>query len=110
MNQVSVEKNTYRFLPKSHPLHGLCAREETAVDCIHDRLCSDDFSAEKSPVQPLDGILTALDTVEFEVDVALRVRIYSNVNDVTIFLLTLSADVILQILDPGVSFLTVEIR
>jgi hypothetical protein len=64
-------------------------------------------SAEESTVQPLDGVFAALDPIEFEVDVALGVRIYSNVNDVTILFFALSADVILQLLDPGLSFFSV---
>jgi hypothetical protein len=64
-------------------------------------------SAEESTVQPLDRIFAALDSIEFEVDVALSVRIYSNVNDVTILFFALSADIILQLLDPGLSFFSV---
>ena len=75
-------------------LHRLGPREEAAVDGINDRLCGNDPSAEKSTVKSLDSVLAALNPIEFEVDVALGIRIYSNVNNVTVFIFAFSADVV----------------
>ena len=49
--------------------------EKGAVDGIDDGLGANLSSTEKPAVETFDRILAALDTVELEVDVALRVRI-----------------------------------
>lgn len=51
------------------------AGEKTAVDCIDNRLSGDLMASEETAIQTLDGVLAALDSVKFEVNVALRVRI-----------------------------------
>ena len=51
------------------------AREQTAVDGIHNRCGADHPSAEVAAIEALDGVLATLDLVELEVDVALRVGI-----------------------------------
>lgn len=56
-------------------LNCFCAGEQTAVNCVDDRLSGDLSTAKESTVEALDGILAALDSVELEVDVALRVGI-----------------------------------
>jgi hypothetical protein len=56
-------------------LDGLGAREETAVNGINHGLGGDLPAAEEAAVQTLDGIFAALDAVELQVDVALRVGI-----------------------------------
>lgn len=87
-------------------LKGLGSRKEAAIDSIHDRLRTNLFTAEESTVEAFDGIFAALDSVKLEVDVALRIGINCNVNDVTIFFFALSADVILQLLNPGITLFT----
>mgnify|MGYP001658022653 CR=1 FL=1 len=56
-------------------LDGLGAREETAVDGIHDRLGGNLLAAKETAVEALDRVLAALDTIELEVDIALGVGI-----------------------------------
>jgi hypothetical protein len=56
-------------------LDRLGAREQTAVDRIHNRRSADHPSAKVPAVQTLDSVLTALDLVELEVNVALGVGI-----------------------------------
>ena len=90
-------------------LHGLGPREEAAVDSIDDRLRGNNSSAEESTVKSFDGVLAALNSVELKVDVALRVRIYSNVNNVTVFVFALSADIVFKFLNPVVTLLPIKI-
>ena len=56
-------------------LYSLGAREQTAVDCIHNRCGADHASTKVSAVESLDGVLAPLNLVELEVDVALRVGV-----------------------------------
>ena len=56
-------------------LDRLGAREQTAVDRVHNRSSSDHPPIKIAAVEPLDGVLSALDLVELEVDVALRVGV-----------------------------------
>lgn len=79
-------------------------REETAVDSIHNRLSADLPTTEESPVEALDGVLTSLYTIKLEVDVTLSVRIKGNVDNMTVFLLTFSFDIVFKLLDPSVAF------
>lgn len=51
------------------------AGEETAVDCINNWLSADLSAAKESSVETFDGVLASLDTVKFEINVSLRVRI-----------------------------------
>jgi hypothetical protein len=52
-----------------------CAGEQTAVYGIDDRLSGDLSAAKESTVETLDGVLAALDSIELEIDIALRVGI-----------------------------------
>ena len=49
--------------------------EQTAVDRVNDRLSGYLSSTEEPSVQTLDGIFTTLDSVEFQVDIALGIGI-----------------------------------
>ncbi len=49
--------------------------EKGAVDGVDDRLSADLAATEEATVEAFDGILTARDAVEFEVDVALGIGI-----------------------------------
>ena len=51
------------------------ASEETAVNRVNNWLSTDLPTTKKSSVQTLDRILAALNSVEFQVNVALGVRI-----------------------------------
>lgn len=75
-------------------LNGFGPGEKTAIYGINNGLGGDLSPAEKSAVKAFNGILTALDSVEFQVDVALRVWIYGDVNDMAIFILAFGADVV----------------
>jgi hypothetical protein len=81
------------------------AGENTAVDCVHNRCSADHASAKVPSIQALDGILSALNLVELEVDVALRVGIQSNVYDVAVLLFGFLSNVIFEFLDPLFTFL-----
>ena len=56
-------------------LHGLRTREQAAVNRIDDRLSADLAASEKSAVETFDGVLSALNAVELQVDVALGIWI-----------------------------------
>lgn len=79
-------------------------REKRAVNGIDDRLSADLSPAEESAVEALDGVLAALDLVEFEVDVALGVGIEGDVDDLAVFFRALGADVVFKFFDPGFAF------
>lgn len=53
----------------------LGVREETAVNRVNNWLCSNLPTAKKSSVQTTNGIVTARDFVELEVDIALGIRV-----------------------------------
>ena len=55
--------------------YGLGPGEKTTVNSVDDGLGADLTAAEEAAVQTLDGVFTSLDTVEFEVDVALGIRV-----------------------------------
>ncbi len=61
--------------PRISALDSFRAREQTAVDGVHNRSGGDHLAAEVATVETLDGVLAALDLVELEVDVSGRVRI-----------------------------------
>jgi hypothetical protein len=82
-------------------------REKTAVDSIDNGLCADLATTEKSSVESFDGVLTSLYTIKLEVDVTLRVWIKGNVDNMTVFLLAFSLDIVLQLFDPGVAIFSV---
>lgn len=84
-------------------LYGSGAREETAVDSIHNGRCINHPAAKVSSVQALDGIFTALDFVELEIDVTLGVRIDGNMNNVSILPLSFRSNVVFEFLDPVVA-------
>ena len=77
------KKGRKKFLPTGHRsddvLHGWSdgfgPREQAAVDGVDHRSGADLSTAEKSTVEAFDGILSALDAIELEIDVALRVWI-----------------------------------
>lgn len=52
-------------------LDSLCAREQTAVDSIHNRSGANHASTKVTPVQTLNSILASLDLVELEINIAL---------------------------------------
>jgi len=82
-------------------------REKTAVDSIDNGLRADLATTEKSSVESFDGVLTSLYTIKLEVDVTLRVWIKGNVDNMTVFLLAFSLDIILKLFDPGVALFSV---
>ena len=85
------------------------AAEKTTVDSVNDWLSTDLPTAKESSIETLDGILTTLNLVEFEVDVPLRIRVQGNVNDVAVFLFAFCSDIVFELLDPGFTFFPVEL-
>ena len=86
-------------------LNSLGAREQTAVDSVHNRGGIDHPATKVSAVETFDGILTALDFVKLEVDIASGVGVYCNVNNLAILLLALVANVVLELSGPVVATL-----
>ena len=79
----------------------LGAGEKTAVHRINNWLSTDLPTTKESAVQSLNGIFASLNTVEFQIDVSLCVRIKSDVNHMTVFVLAFGSDVILKLFDPA---------
>ena len=50
-------------------------RKKGAVDGVNDRLSADLATTKETSVETFDGVLAALNTIEFEVDVTLSIRI-----------------------------------
>jgi hypothetical protein len=82
-------------------------REETAVDRVNNRLGADLSTTKESSVEALYGVLTSLYTIKLEVDITLGVWIKGNVDNMTVFLLTFSFDIVFKLFDPSVAFLSV---
>jgi hypothetical protein len=91
-------------------LESLLAGEQTGVDGLQDRRGIDHATAKVTTVQSLDGIFTPLDLIELDINVTLRVRVDSDVEDVAVFVFGFLADLILQFLDPVFSLLVVGIK
>ena len=83
-------------------------REQAAIDGINDRLSGDLSSSKEATVETFNGVLASLYTIKFEIDVTLAMSIEGDMDHVTIFLFTLSLDIILELLDPGVAFFPIE--
>jgi hypothetical protein len=88
-------------------LDRLGAREQTAVDRVHNRSSSDHPAVKVAAVQALDGVLSTLNLVELEVDVAGRVGVERDVDDVAVFLFCLLADFLFEFLGPILTLLPV---
>ena len=84
----------------SYPLDSLGAREHGAVNGINNWSRADHAAAKVSPVKSLDSILSSLNTVELEVDVALAVWVEGDVHDVAVLLLGFGANVVLELFLP----------
>ena len=84
-------------------LNSLGAREQTAVDCVHNRRGADHASAEVAAVQTLDGILASLHLVEFQINIPLGIRVERNMDNMTIFVFGFLSNVILQFLYPALT-------
>ena len=56
-------------------LESRSAGEKGAVDCVNDRLSADLATTKETSVKTFDGVLAALNAIEFEVDVTLGIRI-----------------------------------
>jgi hypothetical protein len=70
------------------------AREQTAVDGIHNRRCVDHSSAKVSAVETFDRVLAALDLVKLEVDVAGGVGVDGDVDNVSVLLFGFLSNII----------------
>ena len=90
-------------------LNSLGAREQTAVDCVHNRRGTDHAATEISAVKALDGVFSSLHLVELQVDISLRIRIEGNMDNMSILVFGFLSNVILQFLDPALTlFPTVD--
>lgn len=105
-----LRKRHVRVCNKTHIaewlLDSLSTGEETAVDSVNDWLRRNPLAAKETTIQALNGVLAALNAVKLQVNVALRVWIYRNVNNMAIFFFALLANVVLQFLDPGFALLS----
>lgn len=88
-------------------LDGLGAREQTAVDRVHNRSSSDHPSVKVAAVESLDGVLSARNLVELEVDVALGVGVEGDVHDAAVLLRSFLPDFVLELLGPVLAHLPV---
>ena len=61
---------------------------------------------ESTTVETLESLLTTGDGVELDEDVAVAVGIDSNVNDLAVLLVTLGLDLVLELLVPVVTVVT----
>ena len=86
-------------------LNGLSAREHGAVNSINNRRGANHPTAKVSPIKTLDRVLSALHTVELEIDVALAVWVEGDMHDMAVLLLGLGADVVFELLFPVLSSL-----
>jgi hypothetical protein len=91
-------------------LESLGSAEQAAVNGVNDRLRGDLPTAKEATVQALNGFLTARDSLEFEVDVALSVRIQGDMNNLAVLVLAFGFDVVFELFDPGVAFFSVVNR
>ena len=69
-----VEKNA-SFCRAVSILESARPRKEGAVDCVDNWLSADLTTTEEAAIKTFNGVFTASDAVEFEVDVALGVGI-----------------------------------
>jgi len=82
------------------PSHRLRPGKQRTIHCIHNRLCRDRPATKEASVQTLHSLLTARDSVELDVDIALSVRIERKMYDVPVLLLAFFADVVFELFDP----------
>ena len=93
---------------RSQRLDRFGSGKKTAVERINNWLSTDLPTTKEAAIETFDSVLASLDFIEFEVDVTLRVWIERNVYDMAILFFTLRLDVILEFLDPDISFLSVR--
>lgn len=86
-------------------LDRLGAREQTAVDRVHNRSSSNHPAVKVAAVQTLDGVLSTLHLVELEVDVAGRVGVERDVDHVAVLLFGLLANLLFELLGPILTLL-----
>jgi hypothetical protein len=65
-------------------LDGLGPGEKTAVNGVNNWLSTNLPTTKEASIQSLNRVLASLDSIEFEVDIALRIRIERNVDNVTV--------------------------
>jgi hypothetical protein len=99
----AVQSTFYRLAS-----HRLGTGEQTAVDSIHDWLGANLAPSKEAAVQAFDSVLAALDLREFEVDIALSIRVKGDVHHMAVLLLAFGADILLKLLLPGVSFFPID--
>jgi len=88
------------FIAISAPLHRLRPSKQRTIHRIHNRLRRDRPPAKEASVQTLHRLLTTRDSIKFDVDIALSVRVERKMHDVTVFLLAFFADVVFELFDP----------
>ena len=64
-------------------------------------------ATEESAVEALDGVLAALHTIKFEIDIALGICVERDVDNMSILFLTLGTNIIFELLDPDVAIFSV---
>lgn len=77
--------------------------KQAAIHSINNITSRNHPSAKESSIQTFNGILTTHDAVELHINVALRVGIDSDVDDVAVFVFGFDADVVFELFDPVVA-------
>ena len=91
----------------SYPLNSLSARKHGAVNSIDNWSGADHAATEIPAVKSLNSVLSSLNAVELEVDIALAIWIEGDMHDMTILFLGLGTDVVLELLLPVLSGLPI---
>lgn len=69
--------------------------EETGVDGIYHRRCSDHPAAEVATVEAFDCVFTSLHLVKLEIDISFGVGLDGDVDDMAVFVFRLPTDILL---------------
>ena len=83
--------------------------EETAVDGVNNWLSTDLPTTKEPSIETLECVLSALNLLEFDVDIAFGIRIERDMDDMTVFVLALGANVIFELLYPAVTLFSADL-
>lgn len=90
---------------QAHTLDVRSLREVHVVDSVDEVLCGDALAAEEATIQSLDGVLSTLDAVEFDVDLSIgRTGRNTNVHYLAVAVSALFFDVFFEFLVPTGGF------
>jgi hypothetical protein len=94
--------STYLYIRRLGEIH--------VVHSVHEVLCGDALTTEETAVQALDRVLAALDTVKFDVDLAVSgTGSNTDVHNLPVVAVALFFDVLLELLVPA-GFLSASLK